>query len=196
MKKILVLALTLVVALSMTACGGKVTPTSTVDDFFKAIKAEDSKAVAEVYEDKSVKFLDEMNSTKKSGDKMEEEFAKAVKEKIFDFDYKLSKEKIDGNKATVKASITTYNLGDAMKAVMGKAMAIAMDTKLSKKEIDEKILKIVKTEFDKAKKDYKKDVTIELVKKDDKWVVKKMEQNHDFFDALSGGIMSTLGGGL
>lgn len=199
--KIISLVIVLMFSMVMFAgCGSSTdtdTPTGALDGYFKAVKADDKDAMQELYAGKVTSSLGE-SLVKDDNSGLPEEVKKSILEKILDFDYELSNEKIDGDKATVDAKITTYNMGTAMenfmKSYMEKAMKVASeDPKNAEKKIEEMAGEIFNEELQKIeKKDYSKDVTLGLEKKDGKWVVSEFDEKSGIADALLGGLFEKL----
>ena len=79
-------------------------------------------------------------------------------EKIQDFDYEVKDEKVDGDAATVKVQITTYNFGTAYKEMYHQVVKDANSGKLtSKTDLNEYIYKMMFNKMNAlTKKDYKK----------------------------------------
>lgn len=76
MKKVISLMLALVLALSLTACGGKAGPEGVVDQFCKGLQKLDEKAIAQCFEngdDLELSDLEDVDSDD------------AVTQKIMDF---------------------------------------------------------------------------------------------------------------
>ena len=120
MKKILALLISLMMVFSLTACGGP-SPTDVSDNFLTAIKNADNEALAECYVEDEFDLFQEASDAAESddeedGDKEEAEADDALTKvyeenlvpKMLEFEYELSNEKIDGDKATVDVTEKTY----------------------------------------------------------------------------------------
>ena len=99
MKEFIVVLLALIMCFGMTACS-KDSPSD-------ALKADLENAKSNPEE--LAEGMDEGFG---------EEAGKAFVEKMLDFDYKLGEEKVDGDTATVQATITTYPFGEIFTQVL------------------------------------------------------------------------------
>ena len=198
MKKLsLALVVCLIVAFGFCGCGGP-TPTQTADTFLTAVKAGDTETIKTVYDGKSfdvLAVLDEDSEGDASDEDImeDDELVKMLIEKMQDFDYELSNEKIDGDKATVDVKITTYNIGNAFTAFMTEyftqAFALAFSD-AADDQIEELANTILETKLNELKdKDYSETVTLNLVNKDDGWKVAKIKNDSDFYNAVTGGLV-------
>ena len=187
---------------SMAACGNKpsaqntdeeeiMSPTQTLDAFLKAFKARDADKLNEFYEGESddLIFWKDLEDPALSGlmDKM--------MEKLLDFDYALSNEKIDGKTATVDVNFTTYDIGGIMKDIienmLSDAAALALSG-LTQEELETEINEIMTKKFEEyakiAKKEKVVSVPVNLVMINGRWLVKDISRTDDIMDALSGGL--------
>ena len=190
------------VIVSLSACGPKIpTPTETADTFLTAIKAQDSETLATVYAGGELDLLKAAAETDESEEVNDNSgLTKVYKEqmlpKMLDFDYELSNEQIDGDKATVDVKITTYPIGDAFTAFfsdyISQAFILAFsDT--SEEELDALATTILAGKIaDLDEKSYEKTVTLNLTMKDDKWIVDEFEEGSDTVDAITGGLVSSM----
>ena len=202
MKKIFCILLIVAMVFSMAACGNKpsaqntdeeeiMSPTQTLDAFLKAFKARDADKLNEFYEGESddLIFWKDLEDPALSGlmDKM--------MEKLLDFDYALSNEKIDGKTATVDVNFTTYNIGGIMKDIienmLSDAAALALSG-LTQEELETEINEIMTKKFEEyakiAKKEKVVSVPVNLVMINGRWLVKDISRTDDIMDALSGGL--------
>ena len=187
---------------SMAACGNKpsaqntdeeeiMSPTQTLDAFLKAFKARDADKLNEFYEGESddLIFWKDLEDPALSGlmDKM--------MEKLLDFDYALSNEKIDGKTATVDVNFTTYDIGGIMKDIienmLSDAAALALSG-LTQEELEAEINEIMTKKFEEyakiAKKEKVVSIPVNLVMINGRWLVKDISRTDDIMDALSGGL--------
>ena len=187
---------------TMAACGNKpsaqntdeeeiMSPTQTLDAFLKAFKARDADKLNEFYEGESddLIFWKDLEDPALSGlmDKM--------MEKLLDFDYALSNEKIDGKTATVDVNFTTYDIGGIMKDIienmLSDAAALALSG-LTQEELEAEINEIMTKKFEEyakiAKKEKVVSVPVNLVMINGRWLVKDISRTDDIMDALSGGL--------
>ena len=191
--------------IGLTGCGGGQTPTDVTKQFLDAIKSKDSKKIEKVYAGKELEIVNN-GLTDLTGEKAEEstetsfdeENSKLFEEKLLSFDYEMSNEKIEDNKATVDVSITTYKIGDAFTNILSnyiqEAFALAFSGAL-KEEINKVMNSCFKDEFEKLeKKEFQKTATVSLTKGDDGWTVDEIEDDSEFMDAITGGMVSIVKG--
>lgn len=191
-KKLLFVLAAVTIIMTFSACGAP-GPTETADTFMTAIKEKDAETVKSVYAGKTFDLLQETD--KESDDAFEGTLDDTLAEKIFDFDYKLSDEKIDGDKATVKVSITTYDLGGAIEDFVSEYLTQAITLSFSgasDKQIEKLSETLLAKHMKKVEKDYNGTATIHLTKKDGKWQIDKFDDNGDFINALSGGVVESI----
>ena len=202
MKKIFCILLIVAMVFTMAACGNKpsaqntdeeeiMSPTQTLDAFLKAFQARDVDKLNEFYEGEAddLIFWKDLEDPALSGlmDKM--------MEKLLDFDYALSNEKIDGKTATVDVNFTTYDIGGIMKDIienmLSDAAALALSG-LTQEELETEINEIMTKKFEEyakiAKKEKVMSVPVNLVMINGRWLVKDISRTDDIMDALSGGL--------
>ena len=197
--KKLSVAIALCMAFAFTLCGcGGPTPTETADTFLTAVKAGDAETIKTVYEDGEFNILATWDDGESDDDELVDDsyFEETLLPKIRDFDYELSNEKIDGDKATVDVKITTYDIGTAFSSFMSEYFAQALTLAFSDTS-DEKIEKIGETIFrtkmnELTEKTYSETVTLDLVKKADNWKVCTIDEDSDFLNAICGNMIKTL----
>lgn len=190
MKKIIGIILSLTLVLGLCACGGP-TPTEAANDFMRAIKEQDTETLKTVYAGGSLDITEDVKKGK-GKDEFDELFGDALYEKLFAFEYEVSNEKIDGDKATVDVAIKTYGLGTSFTNFVSEFMAQAFSLALSgasEDAINKKSVEIFSAKLDEAKLDYEKTVTLNLTKKDNGWVVDELAEDGDFFNAITGGMI-------
>lgn len=196
-NKILSIVLALGLVFSMCACGGP-TPTSTVDTFLTAVKSQDVETLKTVYTDSEFDFITDMELASEDGGTPETD--KVLNEKLLpmllEFDYTLSNEQINEDKATVDVTITTYNFGAAMTTFFGsyitQAFALIFDDNAEAK-LDKIGANLLTAELDKlTEKNCEKTATISLTATEDGWMVDEIDDEDDIFDALTGGMVSSM----
>ena len=166
-------------------------PTLTADAFLKALKARDMEALEQVYEGDVKDFSLE----EEIEDPMLLALADKAFEKMLDFDYILDNEQIDGNNATVDVMFKTYDfegiLEDLTKDVISNILNLGVFS-TDPEAIQQELFKVLTEEFADALKTAKKDkdvsITLKLVRKGGKWMVKDINRSDDFMYALSGGL--------
>ncbi|MBR6473198.1 MAG: hypothetical protein IKS99_05705 [Firmicutes bacterium] len=200
MKRILCLMLIVAMAFTMAACGKDKpidegvlipTPTQTMDAFLQALKARDLDMLKDYYEGDvgDLSLLEEIDEPALSG------MVDSMMEKILDFDYTLDNEVIDGNEATVDVYFKTYDFADIMEkliaAILQDAMVLSISG-LDQDELEAEINEIMASKFEELMKTAEKDqtvkVTMPLVMKSNKWLVKDINKLDDFTNALFGGL--------
>ncbi len=199
MKKTLCLFLIFTLVFAMASCGKSkslpgsddLSPTLTADAFLKALKARDMEALEQVYEGdvKDFSLKEEIE------DPMLLALADKAFEKMLDFDYTLDNEQIDGNNATVDVLFKTYDfegiLEDLTKDVISNILNLGV-LSTDPEAIEQELFKVLTEEFADALKTAKKDkdvsITLKLVRKGGKWMVKDINRSDDFMYALSGGL--------
>lgn len=189
----------LCVAFAFTLCGcGEPTPTETADTFLTAVKAGDTETIKTVYEGGELNLLATWDDGESDDDELVDDsfFEETLLPKIRDFDYELSNEKVDGDKATVDVKITTYDIGTAVSSFMSEYFAQALTLAFSDAS-DEKIEEIgetiFKTKMDElTEKTYSETVTLDLVNTDDGWKVCTIDDDSDFLNAICGNMIKTM----
>lgn len=187
MKKILATVMTMSMIFLMCSCRGgdkadEAQMQPTVDDFMTAVKAQDEDAIAKIC-GVPVEFPALLQ-----GDGYED-CSKALDEKIFDFDYTIVKEEVNGNEASVDVKITTYPFEDIM---MKWTEDITLDPGvfdgMSEEEKTAKEAEMFMNRLNEAgEKTYSKKVTLELVKIDGTWIIEDKAVVDSLLSAIYGG---------
>lgn len=113
MKKVI----SLMLALSLTACGGKTGPEGVVGQFCKGLQELDEKAIAQCFENGDDLELSELEDVDSDD---------AVAQKIMDFmkscagrlKYQVGEATVDGDTATVPVEFTYVNAGSLMTEIL------------------------------------------------------------------------------
>ena len=194
MRKIFSIFLIFVLAASLSACGSAPTPKDIAEKYLAAIKAQDEEGISALSEgsyseDELMGTVDLVLGESEEGEE-EDEATKKFKEKVFDFDYTIGEERIDGENAEVDVTIKTYDfgtmLGQYAERAMSELMAAAVDG-ASQEEIDAMDRKILEEELDKlTEKSYETTVPMKLKKVEGEWKVAKMEDDSEFMNAILG----------
>ena len=132
MKKVISLMLALVLALSLTACGGKASgPEGVVGQFCRGLQELDEKAIAQCFENGDVaqKIMDFMKSC-----------AGRLK-------YQVGEATVDGDTATVPVEFTYVNAGSLMTEILTEYISQAWSLALSGAD-DEKLAAAFEEVFD------------------------------------------------
>ena len=185
----------------LAGCSSTPTPTQTSDTFLQALKAQDSETMADVFAGEKIDLLDAVSDEEEDTEAADSGLTKIYEEqmvpKMLDFDYELSNEVIDGDKATVDVKISTYRIGDAFTAFfsdyLSQAFILAFSD-ASEEDLDTLATTILTGKLaDLTEKSYEKTATINLTNKDGKWVVDMLDTNDDFLDAVTGGLLTSFG---
>ena len=194
MRKIFSIFLIFVLAASLSACGSAPTPKDIAEKYLAAIKAQDEEGISALSEgsyseDELMGTVDLVLGESEEGEEYDEA-TKKFKEKVFDFDYTIGEERIDGENAEVDVTIKTYDFGTMMgqylERAMSELMAAAVDG-ASQEEIDAMDRKILEEELDKlTEKSYETTVPMKLKKVEGEWKVAKMEDDSEFMNAILG----------
>ena len=146
MKKVISLMLALVLALSLTACGGKTGPEGVVGQFCKGLQELDEKAIAQCFENGDDLELSELEDVDSDD---------AVAQKIMDFmkscagrlKYQVGEATVDGDTATVPVEFTYVNAGSLMTEILTEYISQAWSLALSGAD-DEKLAAAFEEVFD------------------------------------------------
>ena len=206
-RKLLVITAIMVMMAVLSGCGSKIpTPTETTDSFLQALKSQDAEAIAGVYDGTDVDLLEAASDSAEDNETdvdsettdtgLEAVYEEQMLPKMLDFDYELSNEQIDGDKATVDVKITTYRIGDAFTAFfsdyISQAFMLAFSD-ASEEDLDALATTILSGKLaDLSEKTYEKTATLSLSMKDDKWVVDNIEDSDEFLDAITGGLVTSM----
>lgn len=202
LKRIILVALTVVGCCVLLAGCSSTTPSQTADSFLQAMKAQDTESMAKYYSGDASNlagsWLNESvgGDIDGSGDLTDDE--KAVMQKfagkLCDFDYELGDEKVDGNNATVNVSVTTYDFGEAVDNALKDYLEEALAQAFSGKELfTAKSNKIFYKAFGKqldklTDKSVQTDAQLSLTKGDDgSWKVSELD--NDAVNALTGQLL-------
>ncbi|MCF0186252.1 MAG: hypothetical protein HUJ98_07180 [Bacteroidaceae bacterium] len=114
-----------------------------------------------------------------------------LESKIYDFDYEIIDEKINGKTAVVKVKFNTYKNGEAYESAADDYLSwcFSLDEDLSDNAMEKKYLELLKSKFEAlVSKDREKTLDIKLTEVDGKWKIDNLtEGNPDLSDAWSGG---------
>lgn len=202
-KKLAVITIIMAMLLCICSCGSKIpTPTETADSFLTALKEQDNETLPTVYSGGSLDLLEEASEAEDSGEVVEDTgltrvFEEQMIPKMLDFDYEISNEKIDGEKAAVDVKFTTCKIGDAFTAFFGEyitqAFVLAFSD-ASEKDLDSMATTILSGKLaDLSEKNYEKTATLSLTMVDGKWMVDEIKPGDEVIDGLTGGLMTAFG---
>ncbi len=184
--------------LFFSSCGGP-KPTEVADTFLTALKTQDAEKIAEVYSGGELDLINETYTEEAEEETADSSFDAITEEqlipKMLEFDYELSNEQIDGDKATVDVKISTYRIGDAFSSFIADYMSQALILAFSdatEEDMDALASTLLSGKVaDMTEKTYEKTVPLSLTKVDDKWMVDKLEPAGEFVDALTGGLATS-----
>jgi hypothetical protein len=196
MKKKIIAILTLIImTISLCACGGP-TPTETVDTFLNGIKAQDNETVKSVYSDDEFNFAENLDLDEEDGTELNKVFSDKLFPMLMEFEYTLSNEVIDNDKATVDVTIKTYNFGNAFSSFFSnyltQAFAMAFNN-ASEEDMDKLGADLLSKELNNlTEMNTEKTTTVHLSATEDGWIIDKLDEKDEFYDALTGGMVSTI----
>ena len=168
MKKVSILLLALCL-IFMTACG-TASPTDALKADLENAKSSPDEIIGQLGEDG-----------------FGEEATQALVDKVLEFDYQLGEEKIDGDKATVETTITTYTFGEIFTGIVADFITRAFaNPDMTDDDASALLDQLLMDALDKADKTYSKTITIELSQEDGEWVV---QESDEMSNALTGGML-------
>lgn len=194
-KKIIAIFTLIIMTISLCACGGP-TPTETVDTFLNGIKAQDNETVKSVYSDDEFNFAENLDLDEEDGTELNKVFSDKLFPMLMEFEYTLSNEVIDNDKATVDVTIKTYNFGNAFSSFFSnyltQAFAMAFNN-ASEEDMDKLGADLLSKELNNlTEMNTEKTTTVHLSATEDGWIIDKLDEKDEFYDALTGGMVSTL----
>lgn len=198
MKRKVFISILCIVCFVAAACSSTKKPSAVTEEFISAIKSKDSEKMKSLSLQDDVK--DEVSDTIEEilGDigteDSEDESARLFMEKLFDFDYTVGQETIDGDNATVEVSFKTYDfyamLGNYIEKAFSKALELAFSG-ASEEEISALGTQLIEEELEALiGKDREATSTLNLVKTNGEWKVTQLDENSEFLDAMFGGLFS------
>ena len=197
-NNIISMALAFILCISMgiffTGCG-EPSPKESVSTFLDALKSGDSETVNSVYADKDISILDVIfDSDNEGGYLASDSFEQRLTDSVLGFDYVIEDEAVNGDKATVKVTIKTYPMGEALTNAYNDMMSRIWELAfLEESELDAKLAGILNARWDEmTEKSYESEVEISLSKADGKWVVDSLDGNDDFINAITGNLINAL----
>lgn len=177
MKKIAAILMCVCMALTLTACQEKEgdSPKEVTKAFLDAYRAKDADKIKTYsqWKDYSVKALEIQESDYMDG--VDRTLQKQVYEMMQAFDHKEGKEIIEGERATVKVTMTIYDfepmIEKGIKEATKKAEELSQQSEISDAQAQAQINTILFQNMKEAKKNKKKEIVINLVKEDGQWLV-------------------------
>lgn len=162
--------------LSIAGCQENSIPPKTVTtqflDAYHELNDEKMKQTSE-WSDFNVKTLEIQDKDYVKG--VDKGLQKEVYTMMLDFKHKEFDEKIDGDKAHVKVDITVYDfqpvIEQGMKEATKRVEELSKEANVSDAQAQTEISKIIFENMKKAKMDKTKSITVNVVKKNQKWMV-------------------------
>lgn len=200
MRKIFSILLIFVLAASFSSCGSAPTPKDTAGKFLTAVKAKDAEGIRTVYdgsysEDELIGTVESLLGESEEGE-ADEEATKQFEEKLFDFDYTIGEERVDGENAEVDVTFKTYDFGTMLGQYLQRAMTEMLSAAFSgasEEEIEAIGTKLLAEELTNlTEKSYEKTVPMKLIKVKDEWKVAKIEDDSEFLNAMLGGMIDVV----
>lgn len=186
--------------IGLVGCGGP-SPTDVTKQAIEAVKAQDTDALAKVYAGDAANISTDMFASTPESEELadssdltddQQQVVKDFYSKLLDFDYTVSDEQIDGDSATVKVTVNTYNFGNALNKVFQDAVSTAFmymfstDQDAAQKATTQAMIDSLDTQMKSlTDKDKSATATVSLEKQDGNWVVQPFDG--DFYNALTGG---------
>lgn len=191
MKKLYSLILLTVLIFTLLSCGANPSPTEVTDKFLSAIKSQDG-SISSYYSGE----VDNDNSLLDLPDSFDDATDSLLAEKFTSFEYEISNEVIDDNKATVDVTITTYNIGEAYAQAISEYIQNAFSmvfSGASDEEIEQLMNDALIKNITDASFDYTTTVTVSLTNDEESgWMVDDFETNTALLNSISGGLIEKL----
>ena len=164
-----------------------------------AIKTGDTEAMEKTYAGGSFSLADAFDSEDDSEEVLneDEEMYKSLVDKVVEFDYEVTDEEINEETATVKVKITTYPFGTAMTEFITEYMSQALTlafSDASEDQMDKLVTKLYNEKMNgMTEKTYTKETSLKLNLTDDGWKVAEIPADSDFYNALTGNLIKSMG---
>lgn len=191
MKKILVIALALLMSLSLVGCSKSKDAKGTTEELFEAIKDSDEKILDKIYIGEAgeqsiiADLLEIIEETESLG-----EIGKVFSESFLDFKYSVEDIEEDGDTAIANVKVTSENwaqvVPNAAILITAKALSMTLDGK-SDKEMNKAFKEILDEQRDKVD-DVEYYLNIKLIKDDGTWKVDLSNETDALLEAVSGGL--------
>lgn len=186
--------------IGLAGCGGP-SPTDVTKQAIEAVKAQDTDALAKVYAGDAANISTDMFASTPESEELsdssdltddQQQVVKDFYGKLLDFDYTVSDEQIDGDSATVKVTVNTYNFGSIFSKAVQDTLSTAFmyafstDQDAAQKATTQAMIDSLDTQMKSlTDKDKSATATVSLEKQDGNWVVQPFDG--DFYNALTGG---------
>ena len=204
------LLLVLTMAFVITACGEE-TPSDAANEYMDVFK--DKETCRDAIEESTKEGLKALETEDESSDDLykklmiDTDFEENIVNIMGSMSYKTGDEKIDGDKAAVKVTVTTKNYGDEFvkkiesdfQEFLGRMVAQMMkEEEPDEEQMYADIFKFfgecLSSAEDNAESEYKDTVTLHMEKDDDgEWKIDKEKTDYeDIMNAVTGGIIDAL----
>lgn len=186
--------------IGLAGCGGP-SPTDVTKQAIEAVKAQDTDALAKVYAGDAANISTDMFASTTESEELadssdltddQQQVVKDFYGKLLDFDYTVSDEQVDGDSATVKVTVNTYNFGSIFSKAVQDTLSTAFmymfstDQDAAQKATTQAMIDSLDTQMKSlTDKDKSATATVSLEKQDGNWVVQPFDG--DFYNALTGG---------
>ncbi len=172
------------------AVPAKNTPTEAADAFLKAVKNRDISSIGKLYRGDP----EEMDLAGTADDEdFPAELSTLLTQKMQQFDYRLSEEKITGTTATVKVTVTTVNISKALADAVNDFLTHMITGEIFSSSSEDDLLAGLYRDFyqnlSAAPKDYTGSAVMELTLVNGEWKVNVIPSYGPLINCLTGGLM-------
>ena len=191
MKKFLAITFVIVLSIFTASCGSEPSPSDVVNDYLKAVKAQDAETMSKIYEGD----VSDVSITSDEGidtDSFPEELEKKLNDMFLSYEYSVANEQINGNTATVDVTIKTYAFGSVFREAFSEAFSKILDMAFSgasDDEMDKVTNDIIAEKLEGAVFNYEETATVSLTKGNDGWIIDEFEEDGDFVNCITGGMI-------
>lgn len=172
------------------AVPAKNTPAEAADAFLKAVKNRDMSSIGKLYRGDPEEM--DLAGTTEDED-FPAELSTLLTQKMQQFEYTLSEEKITGTKATVKVTITTVNISKALADSVNDFLNGMITGELFSSSSEDDLLAGLYRDFyqnlSAAPKDYTGSAVMELTLVNGEWKVNVIPSYGPLINCLTGGLM-------
>lgn len=196
-----ILTVSLFILALLAGCGSKTpaegSPSAAADAFLQGIQTGDEEAINAVYApgdfalNEELQTAEELMGNFEGGDKLLDD----LQTKLREFEYDFKGEEIDGDRATVKVKITTYDFGGAVNDFLPDFIIESSNLKLkgSTGDIGTVAVSLFQEQIDKlTEKDFEQETELALTKTDGVWKVDELDQDSEFLNVLTGGLVKAI----
>ena len=178
MKKLLAAVLTVIMAVSLGACGAKEGPDTAVSNYLNAIKAQDFKTASHYVD---VEY-DEL-----SGENEDEQSSAMMNSLMESLSYTIVSTEESADTATVKVNIKAIDMSLVMSDYISQAFTLAFSG-IAEDELQQKMLEVFSTALENNKENLiEREVDVALTKGENGWVI---TMSNELADAITGGLLT------